>query len=177
MSWLPLRFVHFFAFVQRVFLGKGVSFVTCQHCETRPGFTLPFFGGCWLRHTSHSGTRRACSTVLEHVLRKVKQLEQPAPSLLSCFPVDHGTWRKEHALRLCCAPCQSCFDDAPPILPVPSPRVALARLKHQRLQSDDVSSPSKRSPSTMSSLHELIGTHALCSSRRQPRPTASSAYP
>ena len=50
-------------------------------------------------------------------------------------------------------------------------------LEHQRLQSDDFSSPSKRSPSTMSSLHELIGTHALCSSRRQSRPTASSAYP
>ena len=29
----------------------------------------------------------------------------------------------------------------------------------------------------MSSLHELIGTHALCSSRRQSRPTASSAHP
>ena len=54
--------------------------------------------------------------------------------------------------------------------------VPLARLEHQHLQSDDFSSSSKRSPSTMSSLHELIGTHALCSSRRQSRPTASSAH-
>ena len=99
MNWLPLGIVHFFAFVQRVFLGKGVSFVNCQQCETR-GFPLPFWEGVG------SVTRRtlenaACAPQsLEHVLRKVKQLEQPAPSLLSCFPVDPGTWRKEHALRL-----------------------------------------------------------------------------
>ena len=43
--------------------------------------------------------------------------------------------------------------------------------------SDDFSFLSKRSPSTISSLCGLIGTHALCSSRRQSRPTASSAHP
>ena len=32
---------------------------------------------------------------LEHVLRKVKQLKRPAPSLLSCLPVDLGTWRED----------------------------------------------------------------------------------
>ena len=120
MSWLPLGLVRFFALVQRVFLGKRVSFVTCQQCETRRGFPLPFWEGFG------SATRRTLENAafapqsLEHVLRKVKQLEQPDRSFLSCFPVDLGTWREEHALRLSCAPCQSCYDDAPPNLPMSS---------------------------------------------------------
>ena len=106
MSWLPLGIVHFFAFAQRVFLGKGVSFVTCQECETRRGLPLPFWEGVG------SVTRRTAVRVevappsSEHALRKV-----------SSSP---GTWREEHALRLCCELCQSCFDDAPSSLPMPS---------------------------------------------------------
>ena len=96
-SWLPLGIVHFFAFAQRVFLGKGVSFVTCQQCEIRRGFTLPFWEGAGSVRRRTSENAACAPESLEHVLRKVKQLEQPAPSLLSCFPVDPGTWWKEHA--------------------------------------------------------------------------------
>ena len=99
MSWLPLGIVHSFAFAQRVFLGKGVSFVTCQQCETRRGFPLPFWEG------AGSVTRRtlenaACAPQsLEHVLRKVKQLKSIFAFL---FFLDQGTWLKEHSFRLCC---------------------------------------------------------------------------
>ena len=127
ISWLPLGIVHFFAFAQRGFLGKGFSFVTCQYCETRRGLPLPFWEGVG------SVTRRTLENVafapqsLEHVLTKVKQLKRLAASLLSCFRVDPGTWREEHALRLCCEPCQSCFDDAPSSLPMPSTTSCLDR--------------------------------------------------
>ena len=63
--------MHFFAFAQRVFLGKGFSFVTCQQCETRRGFPLPFWEGVG------SVTRRTLENVVfappfsEHALRKV----------------------------------------------------------------------------------------------------------
>ena len=119
MSWLPLGIVHFLAFVQRVFLGKGLSFVTCKHCETRRRFPLSFWEGVGSGTLCRALRVELAPQSLKHVLRKMKQLEQPDPSLLSCFPVDPGTWRDEHALRLCCAPCQSCFDDASPSLPMP----------------------------------------------------------
>ena len=122
VSWLPLRIVHILAFVQRVFLGKGVSFVTCQQCETRRGFTLPFWEGVGSVTLCRAVRVALAPQSLEDVLSKMKQLKSLAPSLLSSFPVD--PWREEHALRLCCEPCQSCFDDAPPSLPMPSPRVA-----------------------------------------------------
>ena len=121
MSWLPLGIVHFLAFVERVFLGKGLSFVTCKHCETRRRFTLPFWEGVGSGTLYRAVRVELAPQSLKHVLRKMKQLEQPDLSLLSCFPVDPGTWPDEHALRLCCAPCQSCFDDASPSLPMPPP--------------------------------------------------------
>ena len=57
MSGLPLGIAHFFAFVQRVFLGKGFSFVTCYQCETR-GFTLPFWEGVAPSHVAQRYTSR-----------------------------------------------------------------------------------------------------------------------
>ena len=102
MSLLPLGRVHFFAFVQTGLPGQRVLLRQLSFWEGAGSVT---------RRTLENA---ACAPEsLEHVLRKVKQLKRPAPSLLSCFPVDLGTWREEHSLRLCCAPCQRGFDGHP----------------------------------------------------------------
>ena len=108
MSWLPIGIVHYFAFIQRVLSPLSLGFPSSlASIGNRLGIPLPFWegvGSVTLCRAVHVALAPPSS---EHVLRKVKQLKKLAPSLWSCFPVDSGTWREEHALRLCCERCRT----------------------------------------------------------------------
>ena len=72
------------------FLGQRGLHRHLTAMRNRRGFPLPFWEGVG------SVTRRTLENAAfapqssEHALRKAKQLERLAPSLLSCVPVDHG---------------------------------------------------------------------------------------
>ena len=106
--------MRFFALVQGVFLGKR-GLLRHLPAKRNPrevhADILEGVGFVTRRTLEYATFAPPCS---EHVLRKVKQLKRLAALCTT------DTWRTEHALRLCCAPCQSCYDDAPPNLPMPT---------------------------------------------------------
>ena len=67
------------------FRPTGLPGQSVQQCETRRGFTLPFWEGAGSVRRRTSENAACAPESLEHVLRKVKQLKRLAPSLLSCF--------------------------------------------------------------------------------------------
>ena len=125
MSWLPLGIVHFFAFVQTGLPGQRDLLRHLPALRNSPWVPVAILGGCWLRHTLQSGTRRACSTVFRTRAQKSETAQETRCIFAVLFSCGHRhVKRGTRALRLCCAPCQRGFDDAPPSLPTPSPRVA-----------------------------------------------------
>ena len=145
MSWIPLGIVHFFAFVQTGLPGQKGLLRHLPALRNPSWVPAAILGGCWLRHTSHIGKRCVRSRVFGTRAQKSEATQETRSILVVLFSCGPRHVAGGHALRLCCAPCQTGFDDVPPSLPMPSPRVAWIALAR---------------PGSTSTLQVCVSSHA-----------------